>query len=1149
MIKTFQKKTIDNRFLKSIKAFKWIFYALILLTSTQTGQCLEEWVFEITPQCRPGTYWWCPGSAFDKESIKWNLDKMKDAGFGTVTTFNTKNLNLDLDKTNWDTLNFSTLARGSTPSLNLSGNINAFGLYSDSQNVGGPCTAEYDNFEISGEIVQTYPDFNGDGKVLLSDFAVMAVSWLSLSGEPNFNIICDLDSSGQIEIADLKILAQQWLSGVKYPYSQVQTEREKINFNSDWKFYQGNAGADFEHVMMDEAGTVQGQNNWYFGVSTANTGSRDAFMIYDQSWWNWWSCWCYPSDNSSCLIADDRFISQGRAPHQYTMEVRCNATGGYIPRIEWASDHTNNSSVQITFSLMSLTGTQRARILRNGTLFWESPDLEVWKPADFAVNMPDVDNGDIITFMQSAFVSSAKLQWHYLTITENAGDLDQPSEVVFDDSGWALETLPFEPIGKRAYSTWPADTYEGMMWFRKHFTLDSSYINKKIFIEFESANVTADIWVNGTHLITHYGGFLPFMIDVTDHVHYDGTDNVISVKVNCFDQPNVPSQPLFGGINGDAWLHVTDKLHVTDAVYANKVAGGGVFVSYPSVSESSAHVQVKTHIVNENTTSKDCQLETYIVDSDNMVVAQMNSSQVIIASGEYTFTQLATIPDPSLWHPDHPNLYTVYTHVLVGGVPVDDHATSIGIRSVYFSKAEGFKINGQSLRFRGANSNRGYPYVGCAVNNEARYRDLVQLKEAGFNYLRPSPEARPEDPSFMDACDELGILVLDPIHSNDWQDTTLFKDHCYQAMRDLIRRDRNHPCVIAWELSLNEKWWDAPEFSPTAMAIGHAEYPGDQCYVAAWKDSGRWGGSEPVEFDVFIATPSAGAREYDGPLPMIISEHGHWEYRGLGSFLDSDVRRADGQTQMLAQAFNHMQSHNNNLALANMVGDGVFCATDYLAYSSGAIDKFRLPKFSYYFWQSQRDPGLLQPAFDSGPMVKIANYWMATSPSDVTVYSNCQEVKLYVNDILVGSQSPDSCVDCSNIAHPPFTFNSVSYSSGELKAEGYIDSVLVASDIVNTPSGSNHLGITFSTDTINAGGDMMFVYVSILDSNGVLVPDASNNIHLEVTGLASVIGPVDLNAEAGIASFLVRTSNTSGSVSLTATSTGLTGDTGVIISQ
>jgi len=1076
----------------------------------------------------------------------------KTIHYSNQTVFQPQSLTYELQMSNWDVLNVGSLSRGSAATSDLTDNITAFGLFSDSSNVGGDCTAEYDNFQIFGQSIATLdPDIDGDGIIGFLDFSVFASSWLSESGLEDFNTSCDLYVDGQVNYADLAILADAWLSGAGTKYSPVTTVRERINFNTEWKFYKGNASAAFEHVMLDEAGTAQGQNNWYFGISTSNTGPRDNLMSYDQSWWSWMSCWVYPTDNSSCYISDDRYISENRPPHQYIMKVKCHSSAGqnYIPRIEWVSNHADNSSVQISFRSMSRSDTQRVRILRNGALAWESPDLEVWKPTDFIVNLTDVDNGDILTFMQSAFSTNASVVWCYLTITENSGDLDAASAASYDDSSWDSIILPYEPINNRAYTSWPADTYEGICWYRKQFTLDNSYQGKKLFIEFESANVTTDVWVNSTHLTTHYGGFLPFIIDITDYVYYDGTDNVIAAKVNSFDQPDVPSQPLHGGINGDVWLDVTDPLHVTNAVYADKVAGGGIFVTYPSVSDTQAEVQVKTHVINENATSKDCRLETYIVDSNDMVVAEMQSSQTIAVGGDYTFTQSTTVTNPSLWHPDHPHLYTVHTHVLDGSGPVDNYETRIGIRSISFTKAEGFKINGQPFRFRGANSNPAYPYIGCAVGNQACYRDLLQLKQGGFNYLRSSPEARPGDPSYLDACDELGLLRLDPIYDNDWQNTTLFKNRCYQMMRDLIRRDRNHPSVIAWELSLNEKWWDAPEFSPTAMSIGHEEYPGNQCYVAAWKDSGRWG-TEPVEFDIFIATPTAGAREYDGPLPLIISEHGHWEYVDNPGETDSDVRRGQGEIHMLNQAWNHQESHHLNLGLSNMCGDGVFCATDYLGYPSGTIDKFRIPKFSYYFWQSQRDPNIVLAGIDSGPMVYIANYWTASSPTDVKVFSNCEQVKLYINDVLQDTRTPDTSYPTANLLHPPFTFASLTWQPGELKAEGLINGQVVATHIVRTPGSADSLCVEFNVTNVCANGsEILLAYASIVDSSGTLVPDASNEVTFSVAGQASLVSPAMVEAEAGIATALIRVSDQPGLITVTAAASGLTSDDVSITSE
>jgi beta-galactosidase len=481
---------------------------------------------------------------------------------------------------------------------------------------------------------------------------------------------------------------------------------------------------------------------------------------------------------------------------------------------------------------------------------------------------------------------------------------------------------------------------------------------------------------------------------------------------------------------------------------------------------------------------------------------------------------------------------------------VDSYQTRIGIRTIEFTKAEGFKINGQILKFRGANREQDYPYIGYAMGNSGQYRDAYKLKEAGFQYVRTSA-SRPQDPVFLEACDELGLMVLNPIPGCQFIGGTTFKERSYQTMRDLIRRDRNHPCVIAWELSLNETWWTDPNYTPMAMSIGHSEYPGSQCYIAGWKDGGMWG--EPALYDIFIATPSAGARTYDGPLPLIVSEHGHWEYGGLGS--TSDVHRGDGEAAMLQQAWNHQESHHLNRGLPNMCGDGVWVGMDYMTYPSGVMDKFRLPKFSYYFWQSQRDPNLIIPGVNSGPMVYIANYWTSTSPNDVNVYSNCEQVKLYINSVLQGTHTPNTGYPNSNLLHPPFSFSGLTWVAGsELKAEGYLyingQWQLVATHIVRTPDSAASLDISFDLSELKAGGDITFVYVSVLDANGTVVPNASNWISLDiVSGPATLASPNQVQAEAGIATFLLRSTTEPGLITVQATASTLGSVTASIVNR
>jgi beta-galactosidase len=245
---------------------------------------------------------------------------------------------------------------------------------------------------------------------------------------------------------------------------------------------------------------------------------------------------------------------------------------------------------------------------------------------------------------------------------------------------------------------------------------------------------------------------------------------------------------------------------------------------------------------------------------------------------------------------------------------------------------------------------------------------------------------------------------------------------------------------------------------------------------------------------------------------------------------------------MLQQARNHQEGLHLNRGLPGLCGDGLWCGIDLACYPSGVLDTLRLPKFSYYFFQSQRDPNHLIPGIDSGPMVFIANTWTAASPTDVRVFSNCQQVRLYVNDVLKETRTLDAGYPTANLLHPPFTFTGCTYQQGELRAEGWIGGQLMASHIVRTPGSAQSLSVRFdATDVPANGSETVFVYASVVDARGTVVPDASDKVTFAVQGPATLASPVSVNAEAGIATALVRVSDQPGQITVTVTAPGMEG--------
>ena len=313
----------------------------------------------------------------------------------------------------------------------------------------------------------------------------------------------------------------------------------------------------------------------------------------------------------------------------------------------------------------------------------------------------------------------------------------------------------------------------------------------------------------------------------------------------------------------------------------------------------------------------------------------------------------------------------------------------------------------------------------------------------------------------MDACNEIGLIVLDAILG--WQyysKDSLFQDQIYKTAHNLVRRDRNHPCVYAWEVSLNESWMDN-YFIDSLNAIAHAEYPGDQCFTAGWQSYG---------YDIYLQARQHRLGHYKAPnKPYNVSEYGDWEYYAMNAGLNQDswggLKKADrtsrqfladGETRLLQQALNIQEAHNDNFNVPAHA-DGYWVMYDYnRGYSpdlesSGISSIDRVPKFSYYFYQSQRDASEKSKAFESGPMVKIASYWNQESPLNVRIFSNADEIELFLNGKSLGKQLPDQNKISNNLNHAPFTFHLKRFVKGTLEAKAYINGEMVATDKVTTP--------------------------------------------------------------------------------------------------
>lgn len=754
-------------------------------------------------------------------------------------------------------------------------------------------------------------------------------------------------------------------------------------------------------------------------------------------------------------------------------------------------------------------------------------------------------------------VTSFNNNWTFVKDIDTAGTGKKLSLSIDNTIAWEKVTLPhtprLEPVKK------VTEQWQGTCFYRKYFTLSPSYKNKHIALQFDAAMHEADIYINGKHLLHHVGGYLPFTVDIANKVSFT-KPNCIIVKLNNNDNSAIPpGKPIkdldfnyYGGIYRNTWLLIKDKLYISDAVQENQEARGGIMVHTDAANAQTAQLTVKTDVRNLNAKQSKAKIRLVLNDANGKTIATtVSDEQVVQPDNLVLFSQKFTVSTPRLWSIINPYLYSLNVQVLQNGKVVDEQVIKTGIRTLKL-EADGFVLNNEKIKLRGTNRHQEYPLVGYALSDNAQYRDAWKIKEAGFNFVRCSHY--PPAPAFLNACDELGILVMDAIPGWQFFGKEEFQKNSLQDVRDMIRRDRNHPSIILWEASLNETNMSKP-YMDSANTIAHRELPFKDTYTTGWMD---------YAYDVFNpARQHAKApdywKKYNGAKPLLIAEYGDWEYYAQNAGFNqkayeglkkeernSRQLRTDGQTRLLQQALNYQESHNDNL-YNQAIGDANWLMFDYKRgyaddiESSGVMDIYRLPKFSYYFYQSQYGPVADSKGFGK-PMVYIANYWSDAAEKTVKIFSNCEQVELFLNGKSLGKQLPDTNAISKKLKHPPFTFYPKEYQSGMLQAVGYIGGKKAATYTQSTPGKAYKIVLRADesgkhwTSGVN---DVLLFYAHVTDVNGMDIPNAANQIKFSTTGDIKVIGKTSVDAEAGIATVLIKAGSKPGNASITVSAMGL----------
>ena len=742
---------------------------------------------------------------------------------------------------------------------------------------------------------------------------------------------------------------------------------------------------------------------------------------------------------------------------------------------------------------------------------------------------------------------SGRLVWNFNAGWRfHLGDITGAEAVNYDDKAWevvstphSVQLMPAEASGCR--------NYQGIAWYRKHFTLPKETAGRDVILHFEAIMGKQTIYVNGREVMKHEGGYLPITLNLTALGCTAGNDIIVAVKADNSDDKTYPPGKkqmtldfaYHGGIYRDVWLIAKSKVAITDAVEENKVAGGGIFVHYDNISDKRADVYVNTEVRNNDNRPRTITVEQALSAPAQSVGVSQQQTKVNLKPGETrTVTQHFTVKNPQLWSPETPCLYNLTTRIREGKQSLDGGITKIGIRSFEFVRTDdaqgrkpGFYLNGQRYhQLVGANRHQDFAYVGNALPNSQQWRDAKRLRDAGFTIIRTAHY--PQDPSFMDACDELGLFII--VATPGWQYWNKDKgwdEKVHQNTRSIIRRDRNHPCVLMWEPILNETRYPK-DFSLEALNITREEFPYPGRPVAAADLN-----SEGVKdnYDVL----------YD------------WAYNIGQQKLDTDkciFTREWGEYVDDWYAHNAINRAARNWGERPMIVAALSLADTYGMMFRGQRQFIGGWKYAFEMFRSQRQaPGVTLPTttVEGEPMVFIAHELTPFSDADVVVFSNCDSVRLTA---LNGAKVATLPVrhEAEGIPNVPVVFKDFwdfwaareqsytkrSWQNVSLVAEGIIGGKVVCQEKKMPSRRSTKIRLVadeMGKPLVADGSDFIVVVAEITDDNGNVRRMAREHITFSVEGEGTIIGDDSNQAnpravEWGSAPVLVRSTHQAGEI-------------------
>jgi len=678
----------------------------------------------------------------------------------------------------------------------------------------------------------------------------------------------------------------------------------------------------------------------------------------------------------------------------------------------------------------------------------------------------------------------------------------------FDDSEWEMVTLPHSFnaqdtfIQKRGY-------YRGSAWYRKKFSTPRR--GRRTFVRFDAAWGKVQLYLNGVDLGAYHEGLAGFEVEVTGNLI--DSENVLAVKVDNSHDPSVlpgkfiPDYNIYGGLCGH--VHLVEKPPIF-------FPWRSTIITTPEVGNDRATVDVMANVVGHE--NKDVKAIAKIWDPEGGVV---QTGEVLPGLTD-VFSLHLEILSPRLWSPENPHLYDIEIDLIIEEKIVDAVYDRLGIRQFEFDENRGFLLNGRRLQLRGVNRHQDFPGLGNALPRSLNWLDAVLIKDIGANFVRTSHY--PQSPDFLDACDELGILVYEEITSWQFIGGEEFITAADVQMSAMVRRDRNRPSVILWGM-MNEgrskKMFErlkqtSIEHDPTRPTIYADNKLGDGVFQETIYIPHVLGINYKLEsIDAFHSA-------YPG-LKLLVSEHTNADNSVRG---EKEIERI--QSERIASDLDFIESREyiSGSTLWSMHDYGTDYEPVWPIQRSGVLDIYRNPKEAYY---------MLKSRWTSEPFVHLASNWHhGHSPGDqidVRAYSNCSEVELLQNGGSLGSKSGSNPLEWK-----------VEFKPGELKALGKSGQAVVASDSIASPGKPALVALSCSGDISADGRDVSILTARILDEDGNIVSGYKEPITFQIEGpgeLVGIGGSMSAQPLEGITNMLVRSRTESGRLYVYAQGGGL----------